>query len=60
MASGAVKVEIGQTFPLAEARRAHEALEIQGDDRLDRPAAGLGRYFAAAAWKAGRDVTRAK
>jgi NADPH2:quinone reductase len=25
--SGAVKVEIGQTFPLAEARRAHEALE---------------------------------
>ena len=25
--SGKVKVEIGQTFPLAEARRAHEALE---------------------------------
>jgi NADPH2:quinone reductase len=25
--SGQVKVEIGQTFPLAEARRAHEALE---------------------------------
>jgi NADPH2:quinone reductase len=27
IASGAVKIEIGQTFPLAEARRAHEALE---------------------------------
>ena len=27
MASGAVKIQIGQTFPLAEARRAHEALE---------------------------------
>jgi NADPH2:quinone reductase len=27
LASGAVRVEIGQTFPLAEARRAHEALE---------------------------------
>ena len=27
LASGAVKVEIGQEFPLAEARRAHEALE---------------------------------
>ncbi len=27
VASGAVKVEIGQTFPLREARRAHEALE---------------------------------
>jgi len=27
IASGAVKVEIGQTFPLADARRAHEALE---------------------------------
>jgi NADPH2:quinone reductase len=27
MATGQVKVEIGQTFPLAEARRAHEALE---------------------------------
>ena len=25
--SGAVKIEIGQTFPLAEARQAHEALE---------------------------------
>ncbi len=25
--SGKVKIEIGQTFPLAEARRAHEALE---------------------------------
>jgi len=25
--SGAVKIEIGQTFPLAEARAAHEALE---------------------------------
>jgi NADPH2:quinone reductase len=25
--SGAVKIKIGQTFPLAEARRAHEALE---------------------------------
>jgi NADPH2:quinone reductase len=25
--SGAVKIDIGQTFPLAEARRAHEALE---------------------------------
>jgi len=27
LASGAVKVDIGQTFPLAEARAAHEALE---------------------------------
>lgn len=27
IASGKVKIEIGQTFPLAEARRAHEALE---------------------------------
>ncbi|WP_332769932.1 quinone oxidoreductase family protein [Phenylobacterium sp.] len=27
IASGAVKIEIGQTFPLAEARAAHEALE---------------------------------
>ncbi len=27
LASGAVKVEVGQTFPLAEARTAHEALE---------------------------------
>jgi NADPH2:quinone reductase len=27
IATGAVKIEIGQTFPLAEARRAHEALE---------------------------------
>ncbi len=27
MASGKVKVEIGQTFPLADARKAHEALE---------------------------------
>lgn len=27
IASGAVKVEIGQTFPLRDARRAHEALE---------------------------------
>jgi NADPH2:quinone reductase len=27
IASGAVKVEIGQTFPLAETRKAHEALE---------------------------------
>jgi NADPH2:quinone reductase len=27
LTSGAVKIEIGQTFPLAEARRAHEALE---------------------------------
>ncbi len=27
IASGKVKVEIGQTFPLADARRAHEALE---------------------------------
>jgi NADPH2:quinone reductase len=25
--SGQVKIEIGQTFPLAEARKAHEALE---------------------------------
>ena len=25
--SGAVKIDIGQTFPLAETRRAHEALE---------------------------------
>jgi NADPH2:quinone reductase len=27
VASGAVKVEIGQTFPLRDARQAHEALE---------------------------------
>lgn len=27
IASGAVKIEIGQTFPLSEARKAHEALE---------------------------------
>jgi len=27
LASGAVKIEIGQTFPLSEARAAHEALE---------------------------------
>ncbi|HEY3947944.1 quinone oxidoreductase [Phenylobacterium sp.] len=27
MLSGAVKVQVGQTFPLAEARKAHEALE---------------------------------
>jgi NADPH2:quinone reductase len=27
LASGAVKIEVGQTFPLAEARAAHEALE---------------------------------
>ena len=27
IASGQVKIEIGQTFPLAEARKAHEALE---------------------------------
>ena len=27
LASGAVKIDIGQTFPLAEARAAHEALE---------------------------------
>lgn len=27
ISSGKVKIEIGQTFPLAEARRAHEALE---------------------------------
>lgn len=27
IASGKVKIEIGQTFPLADARRAHEALE---------------------------------
>jgi NADPH2:quinone reductase len=27
IASGAVKIDIGQTFPLAEARAAHEALE---------------------------------
>ena len=25
--SGKVKIEIGQTFPLADARKAHEALE---------------------------------
>lgn len=30
LAAGAVKVEIGQTFPLAEARAAHEALEGRG------------------------------
>jgi len=29
MASGAVKIEIGQTFALADARRAHEALEAR-------------------------------
>jgi NADPH2:quinone reductase len=29
VASGAVKVEIGQTYPLREARRAHEALEAR-------------------------------
>jgi NADPH2:quinone reductase len=29
IASGKVRVEIGQTFPLAEARRAHEALEAR-------------------------------
>ena len=29
IASGAVKVPIGQTFPLADARRAHEALEAR-------------------------------
>jgi NADPH:quinone reductase len=29
VATGAVKVEIGQTFPLREARRAHEALEAR-------------------------------
>jgi NADPH2:quinone reductase len=29
VASGAVKVEIGQTFPLTEARRAHEELEAR-------------------------------
>jgi len=29
IASGAVKVEIGQTFPLSETRRAHEALEAR-------------------------------
>jgi NADPH2:quinone reductase len=27
LANGSVKIEIGQEFPLAEARRAHEALE---------------------------------
>jgi NADPH2:quinone reductase len=27
MASGAVKVEVGQSFSLTDARRAHEALE---------------------------------
>jgi NADPH2:quinone reductase len=29
IASGAVKIEIGQTFPLSDARRAHEALEAR-------------------------------
>ncbi|HEY3887519.1 MAG TPA: quinone oxidoreductase [Caulobacteraceae bacterium] len=29
IASGTVKIEIGQTFPLREARRAHEALEAR-------------------------------
>ena len=29
IASGAVEIEIGQTFPLAEVRRAHEALEAR-------------------------------
>ena len=29
IANGAVKIPIGQTFPLAEARRAHEALEAR-------------------------------
>lgn len=28
--SGAVKIDIGQTFPLAETRRAHEVLEARG------------------------------
>ena len=28
LGSGAVKIDIGQTFPLAEARAAHEALEL--------------------------------
>jgi NADPH2:quinone reductase len=27
LASGAVKIDVGQTFPLADARAAHEALE---------------------------------
>jgi NADPH2:quinone reductase len=27
IASGKIRIEIGQTFPLAEARKAHEALE---------------------------------
>ena len=27
VAKGQVRIDIGQTFPLAEARRAHEALE---------------------------------
>jgi len=30
IASGAVQVDIGQTFPLTEARRAHETLEARG------------------------------
>jgi NADPH2:quinone reductase len=30
LTSGAVKVDIGQTFPLAQARQAHEALEARG------------------------------
>ena len=30
LVSGAVKVDIGQTFPLAQARQAHEALEGRG------------------------------
>ena len=30
LTSGAVKVDIGQTFPLAQARQAHEALEGRG------------------------------
>jgi NADPH2:quinone reductase len=29
MTSGAVRIDIGQTFPLAEARRAHQALEAR-------------------------------
>jgi NADPH2:quinone reductase len=29
VASGKIAIEIGQTFPLADARRAHEALEAR-------------------------------
>ena len=33
--SGKVRVDIGAEYPLADARKAHEALEVGEDDRLD-------------------------